>query len=811
MPDAPPAGPPDVCELRLALVCYGGVSLAIYMHGVTKEVQKLVVASTAFERDASTNPFDRDDSAHAYWELLARLTSGRVQKATQPRGLTLRVVVDVISGTSAGGINGVCLAKALAGNHSQDALRSLWLERGDIKQLLRGWRWVPVPLRALALALPNPGRMRAPLRGDDMCRWLYEAFEEMGRTVSLPGLGSLVPPDHEIQLFVPITDFHGYDRDIPLYDPRFVRDRTHRHVMEFRHREPGGGNLGPELHHVLAFTTRATSSFPGAFAPISFGDYERVFGGQVDLSELASPFFPLHGLSDAPPGRTRFIDGGVLDNFPFQSAIAAIAAKPAATEVDRRLIFIEPDPGDDSAPASGGEPPGLWRTVFAGYASIPRREPILDDLLRLHARNDVVLRIRDVIEANFTNVSNEVTAVLDDELGVVPDHPTSEDLVAFRQRVEDRALQDAGFASGTYLRLRVRSALESFASAIADVLWFPPGSHQRGFIAAVLRRWAVTEGLLEQNSDPAGVQAQRDFLAALDIGYHERRIRFLIAAMSWWYRDTGDPDLPDREELDAAKRLLYDLVFALRSVVARLADDPRLVDTVREVFSTQKLADARGDDDLALDEFFDRHRRQLGSVRDRASPVVTAALAHVEAELHTRLLELMRGWQPEVRGALMTRYLGFPFWDILVYPLQSLSGVGERDHVEVYRMSPHDVDLLGPSDTEGRARWRREKLAGMSLFHFGAFFDRPGRERDYLWGRLDAAERLVKLLLDVRREPVSIASRLEAEVPVDSRPGLAAQSKPVFEAILADERSALPHASDLIAQIDELIADLPHP
>ncbi len=31
-------------ELRLGLVCYGGVSLAIYMHGVTKELHKLVVA-----------------------------------------------------------------------------------------------------------------------------------------------------------------------------------------------------------------------------------------------------------------------------------------------------------------------------------------------------------------------------------------------------------------------------------------------------------------------------------------------------------------------------------------------------------------------------------------------------------------------------------------------------------------------------------------------------------------------------------------------------------------------------------------------
>jgi hypothetical protein len=37
-------------EVRLGLVCYGGVSLAIYMHGVTKELYKLVRAARAFER-----------------------------------------------------------------------------------------------------------------------------------------------------------------------------------------------------------------------------------------------------------------------------------------------------------------------------------------------------------------------------------------------------------------------------------------------------------------------------------------------------------------------------------------------------------------------------------------------------------------------------------------------------------------------------------------------------------------------------------------------------------------------------------------
>jgi hypothetical protein len=72
-------------------------------------------------------------------------------------------------------------------------------------------------------------------------------------------------------------------------------------------------------------------------------------------------------------------------------------------------------------------------------------------------------------------------------------------------------------------------------------------------------------------------------------------------------------------------------------------------------------------------------------------------------------------WADAVKRDLLVRYLGFPFWDILVYPLQAMSGVGERDHVEVLRMSPEDVHLL---------EWSGEKLKGVGLHHFGAFFDR---------------------------------------------------------------------------------------
>jgi hypothetical protein len=103
-------------ELRIALVCSGGVSLAVYMHGVTKEILKLVRASSALhgiaDRTARAKASfldraERDDKEYdtesVYFDLLRDI--GRV--------VELRVVVDVIAGASAGGINGTMLARAL--------------------------------------------------------------------------------------------------------------------------------------------------------------------------------------------------------------------------------------------------------------------------------------------------------------------------------------------------------------------------------------------------------------------------------------------------------------------------------------------------------------------------------------------------------------------------------------------------------------------------------------------------------------------------------------------------------------------------
>jgi len=126
-------------ELRIALVCFGGVSLAIYMHGITKEILKLARASSALHavtdrrKRSSATFLDNHDAADPeydtetiYFDLLRDIG----------KTLELRIIVDIVAGASAGGINGVMLARALSHDLPMGRLRELWLKNADVTELL---------------------------------------------------------------------------------------------------------------------------------------------------------------------------------------------------------------------------------------------------------------------------------------------------------------------------------------------------------------------------------------------------------------------------------------------------------------------------------------------------------------------------------------------------------------------------------------------------------------------------------------------------------------------------------------------------
>ena len=240
-------------ELRLALVCYGGISLAVYMHGVSKEILKLARASAddqsgteAGERGANS---DYTDTEAVYLDMLRQIG----------KKLGLHVVVDVIAGASAGGINGILLARALALDLAFDPLRTMWLEKADVSELLASdrrasvWsKWILRPVvqwglsrRKMAHLAPDEEMreklslfirsrwFRPPFSGPVLCDTLYDGMAAM--TNGEHHRSSLTPSGQRLDLFVTLTDFFGYSQPIPLHDPNLITEREHRHTLRFQH------------------------------------------------------------------------------------------------------------------------------------------------------------------------------------------------------------------------------------------------------------------------------------------------------------------------------------------------------------------------------------------------------------------------------------------------------------------------------------------------------------------------------------------------------------------------------------------------
>jgi patatin-related protein len=745
-------------ELRLAIVCYGGVSLCVYMHGTTKEIHRLVKASRLL---ASGVPGDGDatPTERLYHDLLTQ--------AAGPDGVRTEVVVDVVAGTSAGGINGIFLAKALAHNLSQDSLRELWFDKGDIKKLLRGPAWLPIVLKAPFLLAR--GIKKAPLRGKDMSVWLYDALRGMDDGgASPPSLRTLMPDGHLLQLFVTMTDFYGYDRQISIADPKLAHDRRHRHVFEFTYGD-GPDLFGSDQNLGLSFAARTTSCFPGAFPPVSvpvFRNYLPKVPG--DLKQ----FFRLYEVSGADVERTYFVDGGVLDNRPFGYVIDAVRQKRAEVEVDRRLLYLEPDPGGAAA-AAPGKAPDTIPAVLGAVSGIPRREPILDDLLEVARLNERVRRIQDVVILSFDRIAEKTGEIIQGAL--TPDAPPGpETVAAFNTQLNDAARKDAGMAYVTYVRSKISSAVDRLATTACNVCDYPVDANHAFLVRSVYRAWAEQAGLFEQTAEPT--DRQIEFLHAFDLDYGIRRLQFVLAGVNAWYDHVGEEEHPTREELDAVKARLWQAIVDLREAMSGERFTPELTSGLSSCFPVKDIADFLKSEGFEPDKYVARKGQELDALESDLRTFLETDLKDFSKTLYADMERLTDGWAWARRQDILVRFLGFPFWDVLLFPIQNVAGAGERDSVEVIRMSPRDAHLLHVPG--GGA-----KLDGIGFAHFRGFFKRQYRENDYLWGRLDAAERMIGILLG------------------PDHPEFRAWCGRAFTAILEEEEEALKLVKPLVAHL----------
>jgi patatin-related protein len=739
---SPAAG--GVKEIRLAVVCYGGVSLAVYMAGIARELHQLVLASRALDAGGEDKPFPPDDTRHAYVEALRRRSArDRAQ---------VRVVVDVLAGSSAGGIDATFLAKALARDVPLTPLRQFWLEHGALSPLLPGRGPLQLKLGWFAVkALLRGGRVTPPVDGGTISRWFYDALASM-EPEGGAAPSTTVPVGQSLDLFVTVTDSVGYRRFVsPGPGDPPIRDRSHRHVLRFRHtrpdRGPGEGQFGPADTGGLTFAARTTSSFPGAFPAVGLEEFAADLRPRpFDLDAFERVQFAEYRHWDDTPRASWFVDGGVLDNYPFGHALAAIDRKPAGSEVERYLVFVEPDPPDE--PAAGEqradkgrtrrrttEPPPTWiETLKAGLVRLPGHEPVVDELLRLRRRNERVAQLAELPGDRTADVSRR----LDEH---APDWRrgqfTYDEVRQVTAVLHEVAHGELGVGLAAYLRLRRQAVAETVSGAVGEAFGYPDTSSQAAFVREVCRVWLATRYTGDD-------EVTREFLRRFDLPFRQRRLTFVVQGINAWY---GSADGPGRAELDEAKAVTYDALKRLWDLPLRMR--PELEPAVTGLFDAPTLLKWIEREPQA---FLDAHADALVDFEGRLGGWIEAALGVSAEQLWKDLQSSMGQWPEPARADLLARHLGFPLWDAAVLPVVGTSGVAQVAPVRVRRFSPVEATTLP---------WQGEKLRGVGARHFGAFLSQENRENDTLWGRLDGVE-LVLRLVDPQVTPGEIAAGLRA-------------------------------------------------
>lgn len=380
-------------EFRLGLVVYGGVSLAIYMNGVCREFYNAV-------------------RGRGIYKLLKALTDSDL-------------IVDVISGTSAGGINGVLLSYALT-NSSEDVavdfknFAEIWRESGDIERLLRQ----PNPHQTVNSVLDGEGYYQ-----DRLAEAFAKAWEKRDRNPQ-KDQSEWFSESSELDLFVTGTDTLG--KVYKAFDNTgcVIEIKDHRSVFLLKYRrdrkhpfQPPEQSTVPQT--ALAKLCRITSCFPVAFPVVTVqlenSELEGISKAELDLilknpnhakykdyfayavdkhlmrwGQLSNRELPPEKNTQTGHHQLHFVDGGVLDNRPFGYTIREIYHRTAYRPVERRLFYIDPSPDQflGSAKFNKMAKPTIWETVADSLVSMPRYESIANDLQEIKERNERVMRYK---------------------------------------------------------------------------------------------------------------------------------------------------------------------------------------------------------------------------------------------------------------------------------------------------------------------------------------------------------------------------------------------------------------------------------
>ena len=784
-------------EIRFAVVMYGGVSLAIYLNGVTQEM--LQMASATAEDPANPgHPLYQDcEDTRATYRVLAQLLSlsseqlckceaqmadspdATVVASWLPNRITVKFIVDTISGTSAGGINGIFLGKALANNQTLDQLQEMWIHESDILKLINDKESI-----SDLNSMPSPDPPTSLLNGQRMYLRLVQAFDAMDR--NLPDKPSRSGYVDDLDVFATTTDVNGLPVYLRLADG-IVCERRYKNVFHFKHRQTGTdvtSDFNKQMNPFLAYAARCTSSFPIAFAPMalnSIGDIlvtmpehinEQGLGTQIDRWQ---PYFPAYQPStDAAPSKQNsawyefqnrpFCDGAYLNNKPFSYAIDMLSQRVSSRPVDRKLIYIEPDPEHPELSKEINQVPNPIENALLSQ-SLATYETIREDLERVLDRNLLIERV------------NRLLAGSDDDVNIWRAGEAFDDDKLFNTGDLNALIQKYGAAYGGYHRLKIGALTDEIGNWVGAAANFQKTSAYISGIALLVRAWR--EKIYPVKKILATSPSETHFLYEFDLSYRIRRLRFVIRRLDI-LRRAGMQSTPNpvtdasalfesmqrivisqpaiSADLEALRRQLHQalkILMEARDLLLKQSDDNPLA---------KLLADAKPDSTLldrvlrarTFEERFSQAQLELQNpalmglfdkVAEFLRKYVTVAVVQASKQARSALqasIDHAVGDAQQIMRQVQSFYLNYQGYDFVAFPVVYATNVGEElCTTEVIRISPADATtLINPANGD-----MRKKLAGTILMHFGAFLEQHWRRNDMLWGRLDGAERLIKSLL----------------------------------------------------------------
>lgn len=502
----------------------------------------------------------------------------------------------------------------------------------------------------------------------------------------------------------------------------------------------GAAPLADPLELVLA--ARATASFPGAFPSLSANrSISETVSGEYEW-ETRDAFFerimPSHH-RDNSLHNVSLIDGSVLVNAPFGAALEALQSRPSQREVDRRIVYIDPRPDRVGAYIDTADSPvGFFGAIFGSLSTIPREQPIRDDLERIEQLSRNTRKLRRIVMSMRPDIDRAVEKLFGYTFFL--DRPTPKRLANWRTKAQQAAATGSGFAFHGYAQTKFSGIIDRLSTITHDAA--PElGLADCSLIAVRLREHLASEGL-ETLSDEGGGASQQAiaFFRAHDIAFRIRRLQLLARRLS---RDwESDPEIPDAA-LDLARWRINSILAIYQQADKHAISGPEFKRLALQVME------------------------RPGDVLDYLEK--TRLLPETDLRAEGALSDALEAMPRNLKRRMLLTYLGFPYYDIATLPLFQNDTGSEYNPIKIDRISPDDARSIREGGT-------RATLRGIEFYNFGAFFSRAYRENDYLWGRLHGAERMIDLVASTLEEPLEEAAIKSAK-------------RAVFLAILDEEEA----------------------